>query len=536
MRTLEAKFGTEARKKLFQGIDLVANTVVVTLGPYGRNVVIDSENDDHEIISTKDGVTVAERMIPINKYEMMGSNLLRQAAQKAQKMAGDGTTTATLLAREISKAGLEHINEKVNVVQVKREIERASKEVLNYLTSEISQDISNDDQLKQIATISSNNDLEIGELVSEGLKRAGGDGLVLAEKSKTGETFLEEVEGMEISQGYLSPHFVTDNEEMSTTLEDPYILIVDEKITAIKDIVALLEKISSEGRSLLIIAESVEDEALATLVVNKMRGTLNVAAIKAPHFGDKKTAVLEDISFLTGAEVFSRKKGMKWDRFSYEWLGSARKVHVTKEKTTIVDGKGDEEKLLDRIKNLKKQLDQKNITPYQIEQLQERLSKLLGGVCIIHVGGISDTETDEKHDRVDDALHATQAAILEGILPGEGLALLYAREVIDRSTIGGKILYDSLKKPFIQIFVNAGYSEGEAEGYINYVLLDKKDFWQGIDVDTGNKIDVKEKGIIDPTRVTRSALESAVSVAANILLTECVLAFRPRNDKDESNY
>lgn len=535
MRSFETKYGKKARKKLFKGIDKLAKTVVTTLGPYGRNVVLENSEDENQLMmSTKDGVTVAKKINLLNKYENAGAILLKEAALNTQSKAGDGTTTATLLAREISKAGLNHITKRTNPVQVKKEIEQSFKKIVDFIKSDLSKDISNESQLKQIATISSNNDEEIGELIAEALKRTGAEGIVIVESSKTGKTYIEDVDGMEINQGYASPHFVTNNEDMSTTLDNPYILIIDEKIKTIKDILPILEKVTSEGNSLLVIAEKVEDEALATLIVNKMRGTLNAAAINAPEFGDKRTLALEDLACLTGGTVFSKQKGMKWDKFSLDWLGSARTVYITKDKTTIVDGKGEENEIAERAKNLKSQIE-KSDSPYEIESLQERLAKLVGGVCIINVGGATKVEVTEKSERVDDALNATKAAQQEGILPGGGVALLKAREILDLNTIGGKILHEALKKPFTQILINAGYTEAEIESYIEFKLKDSEK-WSGIDINTSEVINMFDNGIIDPTKITRSALETAVTVANNILLTEAVSVFRPRNDKDDTLY
>ena len=453
------EFGTVARKELVKGIDKLADAVVATLGPNGRNVVI--SNNQGVPQSTKDGVTVAKSIALKEPTQELGVQLLKQAAINTANKAGDGTTTSTLLAREIIKAGLNSLDNGENAVRIKREIDTAVTTTINNLRDKISEDITGESQLEQIASISANNDPEIGKLISTAIDKVGLDGVVHIEESKTGDTYLETVEGMQFDRGFKSPYFVTDNNTMSSILDTPAILILDQKLTQVKELLPILEAVSSEGKSLLIIAEDIDNEALATLIVNKMRGTVNVCAVKSPDFGERRKLVLEDIALTTGGQVFSKDKGMKLDKFSWDWFGEARKITVTKDQTTIVDGKGTVEVIEARVEELQKQIDNSN-TPFEIEQLQNRLAKFVGGVAIIHVGGHTETEMLEKKDRVDDALHATKAAIQEGVVAGGGVALLYARESIDRNNRGAEIVYKACGKAFEQILVNAGYDKSEA--------------------------------------------------------------------------
>jgi len=524
------EFGPEARKQLVSGIDKLADAVVATLGPNGRNVVISNNNGYPQ--STKDGVTVAKSISLSNNVEEVGASMVKQAAIKTADGAGDGTTTSTLLAREMVKAGLSHLNNGANAVEIKRGIDKAVQQVTFLLRSN-AEDISSEEQLEQIATISANNDPEVGKLIATAMKKVGREGVVTIEESKSGDTYLETVEGIQFNRGYKSPYFVTNNATMSAVLDKPYILIADQRFTTVKELLPILESVSSTGRSLLIISEDIDNEALATLIVNKMRGTLAVCAVKAPDFGDRRKLILEDIATLTGGEVFSKEKGMKLDKFSWDWFGEARTVTVTKENTTIVDGKGETGRIEARIEALQQQIEQAT-TPFEVERLQERLAKFVGGVGIIHVGGNTETEMREKKDRVDDALQATKAAIEEGIVPGGGAALLYAREGIEnQNEIGPQIVYQACGKPFEQILVNAGYDKTKAQMLaMNYYTNETN--WEGHDVKTGMIIDMKEAGIIDPAKVTRTALENAASVAGTILLTECVVVDSPE-EKKESN-
>ena len=524
------EFGSDARKQLVAGIDKLADAVVATLGPNGRNVVI--ANDQGYPQSTKDGVTVAKSISLSDNVEEVGASMVKQAAIKTADGAGDGTTTSTLLAREMVKAGLTHLNNGANAVEIKRGIDTAVKQVTEAIRAN-SEDITSEAQLEQVATISANNDPEIGKLIAIAMNKVGREGVVTIEESKSGETYLETVEGIQFNRGFKSPYFVTNNATMSAVLDKPYILIADERFTTVKEMLPILEAVSGTGRSLLIIAEDIDNEALATLVVNKMRGTLAVCAVKAPDFGDRRKLILEDIAVLTGGEVFSKEKGMKLDKFSWDWFGEARTVTVNKESTTIVDGKGETGRIEARIEALQQQIEQAT-TPFEVEKLQERLAKFVGGVGIIHVGGNTETEMREKKDRVDDALQATKAAIEEGIVPGGGAALLYAREGIEnQGEMGPQIVYQACAKPFTQILTNAGYGEVQSLILANTLTNSgDEDVWTGYNLKTESMVNMKEVGIIDPAKVTRTALENAASVAGTILLTECVIVDNPE-DKPE---
>jgi chaperonin GroEL len=523
------EFGPEGRKKLVNGIDKLANAVVATMGPNGRNVVISNNGVPQ---STKDGVTVAKSISLSDNVENTGVEMVKQAAIQTANVAGDGTTTSTLLAREMVKASLSHLNNGANAVDIKRDIDRAVKQVVTILRDN-AEDITSEEQLEQIATISANNDPEVGKLIATAMNKVGREGVITIEESKSGETYLETVEGIQFDRGFKSPYFVTNNSTMSSVLDKPYILIADGKFTKVKELLPVLEGVSGTGRSLLIIAEDIDNEALATLVVNKMRGTLAVCAVKAPEFGDRRKLVLEDIATLTGGEVFSTEKGMKLEKFSWDWFGEARTVTVTKETTKILDGKCDSGRIETRIEALQQQIEQAN-SPFEIEKLQERLAKFVGGVGLVHVGGLTETEMKERKDRVDDALQATKAAIEEGIVPGGGAALLYAREGIETvDGIGSQIVYQACGKPFTQILQNAGYSSTDAQMIGKYQLVDSgNDIWAGYNLKTEGVVNMKESGIIDPAKVTRAALENAASVAGTILLTECVVVEDPDN-KDE---
>jgi chaperonin GroEL len=513
-------YGKDARTKLQNGIDKLADAVVATLGPNGRNVVI-FRGAQEAPQSTKDGVTVAKSFLLDDPSEELGVLLIKQAAVKTAEKAGDGTTTSTLLAREMIRKGLSHLDNGENAVEIKRQIEGAIKEVISELRESVSEDISAEGQLEQIATISANNDIETGKLIAQAIDKVGLEGVVHIEESKTGDTYLETVEGMQFNRGYKSPYFVTDNNTMSCTLDNPSILILDQRLNTVKELLPILEAVSSQGKSLLIIAEDIDNEALATLIVNKMRGTVNVCAVKAPDFGERRKLVLEDIANLTGGVVFSKDKGMKLDKFSWDWFGEARIATVTKEQTTIVDGKGDTDKIATRIDQLQEQI-LKSKTPYEQEQLQNRLSKFVGGVAIVHVGGSTETEMLEKKDRVDDALHATKAAIEEGIVPGGGKALLVARESITKGTIGAQIVYDACGTPFEQILTNAGISKTDSS-ILARDIIKGNTLWESYNLKTEIVENFKEAGIIDPTKITRLALENAASVAGTVLLTECTL-------------
>jgi chaperonin GroEL len=526
--------GNKARKEILSGINKLADAVVCTLGPHGRNVIFKNENG---VVSTKDGVSVAKRINSLeNEVEELGIQMIKQAAIKTADKAGDGTTTSTLLAREMVKLGLQNLDNGVNAVSIKKGIEGAVKKVITYIKDNISKDISSDSQLEQVATISANNDSEIGKLISTAIEKVGVNGVVHIEESKSGETYLEVVEGMQFDRGYKSHFFVTDNNTMTCTLNDPYILIADHRFTTVKELLPILESVSSTNKSLLIIAEDIDNEALATLIVNKARGILKVCAVKAPDFGDRRKLILEDIATLTGGQVFDKNKGMKLDKFSWEWFGQARTITITKEQTTIIDGKGDETAISTRVEELQSQID-KSTSPFEIEQLQNRLAKMVGGVSVIHVGGYTETEMNEKKDRVDDALHATKAALEEGIVPGGGVALLYAREVLDpKESIGEKIVYEVCSKPFETILTNAGHSLTEAQMLgikLNEKANIENNYWNGFNIKKEEMAYMDDEGILDPFKVTRTALENAASVASVILLTECAITDIPVKDEKQ---
>ncbi len=525
------EFGPEGRDKLVKGIDTLADAVVSTLGPNGRNVVIEKEHNQAQ--STKDGVTVAKHISVKDPIENLGVNLVREASVKTADKAGDGTTTSTLLAREMIKDGLKHLANGANAVEIKRSIDNAVKTVTKSLKENIAEDISSEEQLEQVATISANNDPEVGKLIATAMQKVGHEGIVHIEESKSGDTYLETVEGIQFERGYKSHFFVTNNNTMTSTLEDVQILIVDQKLTAVKDLLPLLENCASNNKSLLIIAEDIDNEALATLIVNKGRGTIKACAVKAPDFGDRRKLILEDIAIMTGGTVFSKEKGHKWDKFQFDWFGEARTATITKEKTTIIDGKGNEDAINQRIEELQSQIEAAD-SDFEKEQLQTRLARIAGGVSIIHVGGFTEIEMNEKKDRVDDALHATKAAIEEGIVPGGGAALLYARESIDQCDVGSEIVYKSCGKPFEQILINAGHDSVGAQMLGKYQLVDSgNDTWAGYDLKKGEIVNMKEAGIIDPTKVTRVALENAAAVAGTVLLTECIVVNEPTEEKQQ---
>ena len=526
----QVTLGGTARENLVKGIDILADAVVSTLGPNGRNVVIANDNGTPQ--STKDGVTVAKSISLSNPEQELGVQLVKQAAIKTAEKAGDGTTTSTLLAREMVKSGLNALNNNENAVQIKRDIDTTVKQVVENLRNKISEDISGEEQLEQIATISANNDPETGKLIATAIDKVGMEGVVHIEESRTGETYLETVEGLQFERGYKSPYFVTNNTTMTATLDNPLILIADQKITQVKDLLPVLEAVSNQGKSLLIIAEDIDNEALATLIVNKMRGTMKVCAVKAPDFGDRRKLALEDIAVTTGGIVFDKQKGMKLDKFSWEWFGEARTATIEKEQTTIVDGKGGIEKIEARIEELQQQVGQAT-TPFETEKLQERLAKFTGGVAIIHVGGNTETEMKEKKDRVDDALHATKAAIEEGIVPGGGTALLYASSGIEVKSTGAAIVVEACKKPFNQILVNAGYDNVKGQILADSLVNSENDGWLGYNIKTDEAVDMKEAGIIDPTKVARTALQNAASVAGTVLLTECTVVNEPSEDNQQ---
>ena len=531
----QIKFSAAARSQLLAGVEKLANAVTATMGPNGRNVII--EQSQGMPVSTKDGVTVAKAIDLEDVMENIGAQLVKQASIRTADQAGDGTTTSTLLASAILTRGMAAIsNKEANAVEVKKGIEQAAKEVLEYLDN-MSVEITDEQQLKQVATISANNDQEVGELIAASMDKVGRDGVVTIEESRTGETYLEVVEGMQFGRGYKSPYFVTDNNSMSAVLNNPLVLITDKRVTAAKELLPILEACSSQNKSLLIIADDIDGEALSTLVVNKMRGILQVVAVKAPEFGDRKKAMLEDIAILTGGTVVSTEKGMRLDKFNSEWLGKARKVTVGKDETTIVDGKGTEDAIEQRVEEIKSLIDN-SASPYEIEILQDRLGRLIGGVAIVHVGGHSEVEMKEKKDRVEDALHATKAALEEGILPGGGTALYRAAMAINNgkddtdNAKGQTILFNAIMEPLQTILKNAGYNAGSLIQVMN-MLDDEEDFWMGYDLSNFKVINMLEHGIIDPAKVTRLALENAVSVAGTVMITEAVVSNIKKDEKSD---
>lgn len=525
----EVIIGQDARNRLFNGVEKIAKPVIASLGVNGRNVIFMKHG---EVMSTKDGVTIAKEIKELkDPVENLGAQLIKQASIKTADKVGDGTTTSTLLAYEMIKKAFQQITPTSNVVQVKKEMEQAVKDVTEFLKYNLSKDITSEEQLKQIASISANNDEEIGSLIHASLDKAGIDGIIHLEESKTGETYLENVEGMQFDKGYLSPYFVTNNSNMSSVLENPYILIFDGVISQAKTLLGLLEHVSSQGRSLLIIADKVEGEGLATLIVNKMRGTLKVAAVSAPDFGDRRKLILEDIAVTTGGKVVSKDKGMTMDKLSLEWLGEANLVTVDKTSTTIVDGKGKTEDIEKRALELQEQIN-KSTSPYETEKLNERLSKFSGGVHIIHVGGNTETEMKEKKDRIDDAIHAAKAAYAEGIVPGGGIALLRAKENISNvDTVGGKIIYEVCSTPFNYILSNAGLDQQKISKIQTTFELNHNNKWEGYNIKEDNVGNMESFGIIDPTKVTRNAIQNAVSVAGTLLLTEGIIVDEKEENK-----
>jgi chaperonin GroEL len=528
-------FDREAKEKLQAGIDKVNKAVSVTMGPFGRNVLIEKEHG--QVVSTKDGVTVAKTITLEDPIENMAATVIKQASSKTVDAAGDGTTTSTVLAYAIAKQALEATSyASTNATQVKRGIEAAVKKVVAELKT-MSVDITDETQIKQIATLSANGDTEIGELVATAIDKVGRDGVVTVEESRSGETSLEVVEGLQFDRGYKSPYMVTDNNSMQAVLTDALVLLFDGKISAVKDLLPILERVSSENKSLLVVAEDIDGEALSTLIVNKMRGILKVVAVKAPDFGERRTLILEDIAAVTGGTLISPQKGMKLERFNMDWFGNARTVTVSKETTTIVDGKGDTALIDARISELKSQIEGSN-SPYEVERLQDRLAKMIGGVAIINVGGGTEIEMKEKKDRIDDALQATKAALEEGILPGAGVALLNTRKILladldkkEDIAKGAEIIFQACAAPFKQILKNAG--EDATEWWIKIINADSSSV---PDLTNNTVVDAFDAGIIDPTKVVRCALENAAAAAVTLLMTECVINDKPEDKKKDGGF
>ena len=526
----EIKFGREATESLLKGVDILADTVKVTLGPKGRNVILEKAFGTPHI--TKDGVSVAKEIELEDQVENLGAQLLKEVASRTNDISGDGTTTATVLAQSIVREGLRSVAAGMNPMELKRGIDLAVEKVVEFLKNNSKEVGDSSDEIKQVASISANNDETIGSLIAEAFDKVGKEGVITVEEAKGTETYVDVVEGMQFDRGYQSPYFVTDSDKMIAELENPYILIHDKKISNLQDILPILEQVSQSNRPLLIISEEVEGQALATLVVNRLRGSLKIAAVKAPGFGDRRKAMLEDIAILTGGTVISEERGYTLENAGIEFLGQAEKVQIDKDNTTIVNGAGQAADIENRVNQIKSQIES-TTSDYDREKLQERLAKLAGGVAVLYVGAISEVEMKEKKDRVDDALHATRAAIEEGIVPGGGVALLRAIEALegvsgnyDDTTRGIDIVRRALQAPMRQIAANAGYDGAVVAGKI----LESKEFNFGFDAKNEQYVDMFETGILDPTKVTRVALENAASVAGMLLTTEAVVTEIKKDD------
>jgi len=528
MAAKEIRYDTKAREAIVRGIDTLADAVKVTLGPKGRNVILEKSWGSPTV--TKDGVTVAKEIELEDKFENMGAQMVKEVASKTSDVAGDGTTTATLLAQSIYREGSKLVAAGANPMAVKRGIEKAVETVVAEL-KKMSKPTKEQQEISQVGTISANNDTTIGNIIAEAMSKVGKEGVITVEEAKSMETTLEIVEGMQFDRGYLSPYFVTDAEKMEATMEEPYILLNEKKISNMKDMVPLLEQIAKMGKPLLIIAEDVEGEALATLVVNKLRGTLKVAAVKAPGFGDRRKDMLEDIGILTGGKVISEDLGLKLENVNLNDLGTAKTINIDKDNTTIVDGGGSRSDLEGRVKQIRTQIDD-TTSDYDREKLQERLAKLIGGVAVINVGAATESEMKEKKARVEDALNATRAAVEEGIVPGGGIAFIRTIPALNKLTLEGdeqlgvNIVKRSLEDPVRQIANNAGL---EGSVVVEKVKETKDAF--GLNAETGVYEDMVKAGIIDPTKVTRFALQNAASVSALILTTEAMVAEKPREEK-----
>lgn len=526
MSAKEIKFSTDARSKMLKGVDILADTVKVTLGPKGRNVVLGKSYGAPKI--TKDGVSVAKEIELADKFENMGAQMVREVASKSADVAGDGTTTATVLAQAIIREGCKAVAAGMNPMDLKRGIDTAVAAVVEDIKSR-SKKISTSAEIAQIGTISANGDSSIGNYIAQAMEKVGNEGVITVEDAKGMETELDVVEGMQFDRGYLSPYFITNPEKMSVELDNPYILIHEAKLSNLQSLIPVLEAVVQTGRPLLIIAEDIEGEALATLVVNKLRGGLKIAAVKAPGFGDRRKAILEDIAILTNGQVVSAELGMKLEDVNISHLGTAKSVTITKEDTTIVDGAGDKAAILARVHQIRQQIEETS-SDYDREKLQERLGKLSGGVAVIKVGGASELEVKEKKDRVDDALHATRAAVKEGIVPGGGTALLYATKALDTLTpqnddqrVGIEIIRKALQAPIRQIAQNAAVDGSVIVGK----LLEKYEVTTGYDAQNGVYTDMFQSGIIDPTKVVRTALEGASSIGGLLITTEAMVADKP---------
>jgi chaperonin GroEL len=529
MAAKEVKFHSDARERMLRGVDILANAVKVTLGPKGRNVVLDKSFGAPRI--TKDGVSVAKEIELEDKFENMGAQMVREVASKTNDLAGDGTTTATVLAQAIVQEGAKAVAAGMNPMDLKRGIDKAVTAIVDELKANARR-ISKNDEIAQVGTISANGDKDIGRMLAEAMEKVGNEGVITVEEAKTAESELEVVEGMQFDRGYLSPCFVTNQDKMKVELEDPYVLIHEKKLSNLQALLPVLESVVQSGKPLVIIAEDVEGEALATLVVNKLRGGLKVAAVKAPGFGDRRKAMLQDIAILTGGTAISEDLGIKLENVTLEMLGRAKKVVIEKENTTIVDGAGSKNEIDGRVKQIKAQIEE-TTSDYDREKLQERLAKLAGGVAVIRVGGATEVEVKEKKDRVDDALHATRAAVEEGILPGGGVALLRAARALDSLQTenddqkhGVAIVRRAIEAPVRQIAANAG-SEGSV---IVGKLRENSDFAYGWNAQTGEFGDLYDQGVIDPAKVVRTALQDAASVAGLLVTTEAMVAEKPKKE------
>ena len=529
MAAKEVKFSVDARDKMLRGVDILANAVRVTLGPKGRNVVLDKSFGAPRI--TKDGVTVAKEIELEDKFENMGAQMVREVASKTSDQAGDGTTTATVLAHAIVKEGAKSVAAGMNPMDLKRGVDIAVNAVVEDLKKH-SKAVTSNEEIAQVATISANGDSEIGRFIAEAMKKVGNEGVITVEEAKSLETELDVVEGMQFDRGYISPYFVTNAEKMRAELEDPYLLIYEKKLSALNDLLPLLEAVVQTGKPLLIIAEDVEGEALATLVVNKLRGGLKVAAVKAPGFGDRRKAMLQDIAILTGGQTISEDLGIKLEHVKLDMLGKAKRVMIDKENTTIVNGAGKKKDIEGRIAQIKAEIEE-TTSDYDREKLQERLAKLAGGVAVIRVGGATEVEVKERKDRVDDAMHATRAAVEEGILPGGGVALLRSIKALGRlktenhdQKTGIDIVRRALNTPARQIAVNAGEDGSIVVGKIS----ENESYVYGFDAQEGEYGDLVSKGIIDPTKVVRAALQGAASIAGLLMTTEAMVAEKPKKE------
>src|SRR5438270_606164 len=527
MAAKDVKFGSDAREKLLRGVDILADAVRVTLGPKGRNVVIDKSFGAPR--TTKDGVTVAKEIELHDKFENMGAQMVREVAQKTNDAAGDGTTTATVLAQAIVREGSKSVAAGMNPMDLKRGVMKAVEAVVADLKKR-SKKVKSNEEIGQVGTISANGDTEVGQMIAKAMAKVGNEGVITVEEAKSLETELEVVEGMQFDRGYISPYFITNADKMVCELEEPYILIHEKKLSSLQPMLPILEAVVQAGRPLLIIAEEVEGEALATLVVNKLRGGLKVAAVKAPGFGDRRKAMLEDIAIVTGGQVISEDLGIKLENVKINMLGTAKKVRITKDDTTVIDGAGKKGDIQARVGQIKQQIEE-TTSDYDREKLQERLAKLAGGVAVIRVGGATEVEVKERKDRVDDALNATKAAVEEGILPGGGVALLYATKALDKLTAdnedqnhGISIVRKAIQSPIRQIVENAG----EEASIVVGKLLEQRSNTYGFDAQKEEYVDLVEAGIVDPTKVVRTALQDAASVAAILITTEAMVADRPQ--------